>query len=61
MALHTLLAEKVAATKSREVAQCFGNFLVLNVAGFKSRAKFKNKKSGDLIKRKSSKQKVAGI
>ena len=29
----TLLVQKVKGTKSREVAQCFGNFSVLKVAG----------------------------
>ena len=62
-------------TKSREVAQCCEIFLVIKVAGIYSRAKIQNKKSwefkvaqklktktrGDLLSRKKSKQKVAGV
>ena len=53
----TLLEQKVAGTKSREVAQCFEKKLELKVAGTKSRG---SKSHGNLLSRKIQKLKVAG-
>ena len=66
MISETLLVEKVAGTKSRDVAQYFGKFSVQKVAdiwirakfqnkkfvGFKVAQKFKTKSRGDLMSRK---------
>ena len=41
----TLLIQKGAHTKSREVVKCFEKCSVLKVAGILSHAKFQNKKS----------------
>ena len=67
----TLLEQKVAGTKSREVAQCFEKKLEQKVAGTKSRGtksrvelivaqNFKTKSRGNLMSRKIQKLKVAG-
>ena len=55
--LPTLLKQKVAGTKSREVAQCFEKILELNVAGTKSCGTISR---GNLMSRKISKLKVVG-
>ena len=67
----TLLEQKVAGAKRREVAQCFENFSELKVAGTKScgtkscvelivAQNFKTKSRGNLMSRKIQKLKVAG-
>ena len=53
----TLLEQKVAGTKSLEVAQYFEKFSELKVAETKSRG---TKSRGNLMSRKISKLKVAG-
>ena len=49
--------QKVAETKSREVAQCFENFSELKVAGTKSHG---TKSPGNLMSQEIQKLKVAG-
>ena len=67
----TLLEQKVAGTKSREVAQCFEKKLELKVAGTKScgtksrvelivAQNLETKSRGNLMSRKIQKLKVAG-
>ena len=59
--LLNLLGEKVAGTKSRRVARCFGKFSVLKITGFSSHSKFQSKRSRGFDVAQMFKTKALGI
>ena len=56
-----LLGEKVAGTKSRRVARCFGTFSVSKIPGFSSPSKFQSKRSRGFDVAQMFKTKAVGI